>query len=179
MLKLRSKRRPIDSSIWKLAVSVLNCWPPKHDKVFHNDSFDETWRQRFNLDCRRPERQTLKYTDVTKYTKIHKDHSPSANITQSRLQASGEAKAAKNLRAAGEVNNIFDFVFWRGGEQQCNLYFREEVNTLFCILERGEQHCILYFECLLCVNVLHMSMTMIPKPNLASYILKAGFRGFP
>ena len=66
MLKLRSKRRPIDSSIWKLAVSVLNCWPPKHDKVFHNDSFDETWRQRFNLDCRHPERQTLKYTDVTK-----------------------------------------------------------------------------------------------------------------
>ena len=43
-------------------------------------------------------------------------------MVKRQLQASGEAKAAKNLRAAGEVNN-----------------------AVLCILERSDQHFILYF----------------------------------
>ena len=49
-------------------------------------------------------------------------------ILYSKFQASGEAKAAKNLRAAGEVNNPTDFDFH--AYEETNLHENEHFDPL-------------------------------------------------
>ena len=69
-------------------------------------------------------KNTIHISDVTKISNLLKNwHLHFRTTVECQLQASGEAKAAKNLRAAGEViNTVFCILYFRGNPKIL-LYF--------------------------------------------------------